>query len=295
MAAGDDPVVLTESQLPGLDAVVHEIAEIRPLAGVASAVLRITDSDRFSAHELGKVIATDQALSAKVLRLSNSAYYGYPRRIGTVRDAIVLIGFRAVRSAVLASCVIDTVGESKVIDYREFWRYSVSVGVLAELAAQSESGPFEEAFTAGVLHNIGRLALAQHMPEQFRGCQRRAEREGLSLHEVERAMFGFTDAELGGALALQWNFPDGLAHAVMHHPLNVYAMPAEEGSLTSYVVRGRAFVRAYGLSDGVEVSLARATPSEWTRPPLSTALLRAGGADGVLDRVRAFLESTVAH
>ncbi|MEX2228410.1 MAG: HDOD domain-containing protein [Dehalococcoidia bacterium] len=287
-------MVLAESQLPGLDAIVREIAEIRPLAGVASAVLRITDGDRFSAHELGKVIATDQALSAKVLRLSNSAYYGFPRRIGTTRDAIVLIGFRAVRSAVLASCVIESVGESDVIDYREFWRYSVSVGVLAEIAAQSENGPAEEAFTAGVLHNIGRLVLAQHMPKQFRQCLRRAARDGASLHEAERAMFGFTDAELGGALALHWNFPEALAQSVLHHPLNVYTVPDEEASLTSYVVRGRAFIRAYGLSDGVEVSQARSTPAEWTRPPLSTALLRAGGADGVLDRVQAFLDSTAA-
>jgi HD-like signal output (HDOD) protein len=262
---------------------------------VASAVLRITEGDRFSAHELGKVLATDQALSAKVLRLSNSAYYGYPRRIGTVRDAIVLIGFRAVRSAVLASCVIDAVGQADVIDYREFWRYSVNVGVLSEIAAQAENGPYEEAFTAGVLHNIGRLALAQHMPEPFRECVRLAARDGIGLHEVERATFGFTDAELGGALAQHWNFPEALALAVLHHPLNVYAVPEEEGSLTSYVVRGRAFVRAYGLSDSVDVSHARPAPGEWTRPPLSTALVRAGGADGVLERVRLFLDSTGAR
>ncbi|MBM3141002.1 MAG: HDOD domain-containing protein [Chloroflexi bacterium] len=124
---------------------VREIAELRPLGGVASAVLRITDSGRFSAHEPGKVIATDPALSAKVLRLSNSVYYGFPRRLGTVRDAVVLIGFRDVRSAVLASCVMDAVGRAQRIDYRQFWRFSVTVGVLSELAAQCEGGPFEEA------------------------------------------------------------------------------------------------------------------------------------------------------
>ena len=288
-------MVLADAQQPGLDAIVREIAELRPLNGVATAALRITDGDRFSAHELGKVISTDQALTAKILRLSNSAYYGFPRRIGTVRDAIVLIGFRAVRSAVLASCVIESVGQSDVLDYRAFWRYSVSVGVLAEIAAQSENGPFEEAFTAGVLHNIGRLALAQHMPEQFRASMRRAERQSVSLHEAERAMFGFSDAELGGVLARHWNFPSQLAEAVLHHPLSVYTVPEEEGSLTSYVVRGRSFVRAYGLSDGVEISPARTTPHEWTIPPLSNALLKAGGADGVLGRVSAFLETTVGR
>jgi HD-like signal output (HDOD) protein len=287
-------MVLAQPEQPSLESVVREIAELRPLPGVASAALRITDSDRFSAHELAKVISADQALTAKVLRLSNSAYYGFPRRIGTVRDAIVLIGFRAVRSAVLASSVMQVHRDPRSIDYRGFWRFSVTVGVLAELVAQSERGPFEEAFTAGVLHNIGRLALDQHLPQLFHECRRRSEREHMSLHEAERAVLGYTDAELGAALASHWNFPRELADAVAHHPLNVYAVPEEEGSLTAYVVRARRFALAYGLSDGVETPHAGAAPPEWSAPPLKDALARAGGIAGVLQRVGVFLDSTLS-
>jgi HD-like signal output (HDOD) protein len=287
-------MVLAQPEQPTLDSVVREIAELRPLPGVASAALHITDSDRFSAHELAKVISADQALTAKVLRLSNSAYYGFPRRIGTVRDAIVLIGFRAVRSAVLASSVMEVHRDPQSIDYRTFWRFSVTVGVLAELVAQSERGPFEEAFTAGVLHNIGRLALDQHMPDQFIECRRRAERDQMSMHEAERKVLGYTDAELGAALARHWSFPEELVDAVAHHPLNVYAVPDEEGSLTAYVVRARRFALAYGLSDSVEVPHVRMAPTEWSAPPLGDVLARAGGMDGVLHRVGIFLDSTIA-
>ncbi len=286
-------MTLAEQQ-PSLASVVHEIAELRPLPGVASAALHITDGDRFSAHELAKVISADQALTAKVLRLSNSAYYGFPRRIGTVRDAIVLIGFRAVRSAVLASSVMEVHRSPRMIDYRGFWRFSVTVGVLAEVVAQSERGAYEEAFTAGVLHNIGRLALDQHLPERFRAAVRRAEQEQVPLHEAERELLGFTDAQLGAALARHWNFPGELCDAVANHPLNAYAIPDEMGSLTAYVVGARRFARAYGLSDGVEVAAAGPPPREWSAAPLADALARSGGMDGVLERVRAFLEATIA-
>ena len=91
---------------PTLDEAVNAIAELRPLGAVATQILSITEGDQFCAQELAKVVSADQALSAKMLRLSNSPYYGFPRRITTVRDAIVLLGFRAVRSATISSCVI---------------------------------------------------------------------------------------------------------------------------------------------------------------------------------------------
>ena len=84
------------SRLPTLDELMGEIADLRPLSAVATNILEITEGDRFSAQELAQVLATDQALTAKMLRLANSAYYGFPRRINTVRDAVVLLGFRAV-------------------------------------------------------------------------------------------------------------------------------------------------------------------------------------------------------
>ncbi len=81
---------------PALDELVNQIGELRPINAVATRILQLTESERFSAHELATVISSDQALTAKMLRLSNSAYYGFPRRITTVRDAVVLLGFRAV-------------------------------------------------------------------------------------------------------------------------------------------------------------------------------------------------------
>lgn len=277
---------------PTLDEVVNEVADLSPLGAIVTRILQITEDDRFSAHELAQVVATDQALSAKILRLSNSAYYGFPRRISTVRDAVVLLGFRAVRSTTLASCVIDAMEGKTILDYREFCHFSATVGMLTEVTARDSRAHRHEAFTAGVMHNVGRLALAQHLPGALRESLAYADDHGGDLHEAQREVLGFSDAELGGALAQHWNFPEPLVDAVANHALRLGRL-SDPDSLTATVIRARLLARAHGLSDGLERGDHAGPPEEWTVPPISMALSRSGGIDGVLERVDAFLESAL--
>ena len=276
---------------PALDMVIAEVAELRPLPMVAVRVLEIAEGERFSAHELAQAIATDQALTSKVLRLSNSAYYGFPRRISTVRDAVVLLGFRAVRSATLASCVIDALPGGEVLDPVEAWRFSVTVGLLAEVMARATRLHQDEAFTAGVIHNIGRLALDQQRPRELAAARVLAVQREITIPEAQRAVLGFTDAELGGALALHWNFPADLAEAVAAHQLDVDHLP-DPKSVTAQVIRARMFARASGITDGYEDRLTRDRAGrEWTEPPIGPALAQSGGLDGILQKVAAFIEN----
>ena len=278
---------------PELDLLVSEIAELRALPAVAARVIEIAGGEQFSAHELAQAVASDQALTAKLLRLSNSAYYGYPRQITTVRDAVVLLGFRAVRSAALASCVIDTLPDRAAnTDPQRFWRFSVTVGMLAEVLSQAHRRHQDEAFTAGVLHNIGRLALDQHRPRELMAATTLAARRKITLAEAEQAILGFTDAQLGGALAMHWSFPKNLVDAVAHHQLDARALPDPE-SLAAYVVRARMFARASGMSDGIEPRKREEPDAEWLMPPLSKSLQQAGGIPGVEDRVSAFVDSAL--
>lgn len=277
---------------PNLDLLIAEVAELTPLPVVAVRVLEIAEGNQFSAHELAQAISSDQALTAKLLRLSNSAYYGFPRRIATVRDAVVLLGFRAVRSATLASCVIDALPGGRILDPMTAWRYSVTVGLLAEVLAHAGKQHQDEAFTAGVLHNIGRMAMDQQRPRELLASLRLARREGTTVAEAQRAVLGFTDADLGGALARHWNFPEPLAHAVERHHLDVGALP-DPRSLEAFVVRARLFARANGITDGFEVYDDIPDPApEWQSGPLGAALFQNGGLDGILERVSAFIQST---
>lgn len=278
-----------QDSVPSLDQIVDDVAELQPLGSIATRILELTEGDRFSAHELATVISSDQALTAKMLRLSNSAYYGFPRRITTVRDAVVLLGFRAVRSATLASCVIDAIGATSRIDRQRFWQFSITVGMLAEVMGRAERTHQDEAFTAGVVHNIGRLALDQHYPDLLGTVRRDAQERDISIHQAERERYGWTDADVGGGLALHWNFPQPLVEAVRQH-----ALPAgqigDQRSLAALVVRSRAFAHAHGMTDGIEAEMQATPAPEWSAPPLMGAMQRAGGMDGVLERVGAFME-----
>ena len=286
-------MTMPESDSAELDLLVREIAELRPLPSVALRVLEIAESEHFSAHELAQTIGTDAALTTKMLRLANSAYYGFPRRISTVRDAVVLLGFRAVRSATLATCVIDAMPRGVQADERAFWHFSITVGMLAEVLARSARLHAEEAFTAGVLHNIGRLALDQHRPDALRRAMHLAAAEGMTLPEAEYALLGYSDAELGGALALHWNFPIELATAVAEHQRPI-AQITDRNSLAAFVVRSRDFALARGLSDGVEEQLAPHEPErDWLVAPIAPFLAQGGGFQGLSERAAAFIDQTI--
>ncbi len=172
------------------------------------------------------------------------------------------------------------------------WRFSVTTGLLAEVLSRATQRHQDEAFTAGVLHNIGRLALDQHRPRELTASRTLARQQGLTIVEAQRLVLGFTDADLGGALALHWNFPDALADAVARHHLDVEALP-DPDSLTAFVVRARLFARSHGVNDGFDVPEETPRPeSEWGAGRVNTALNQSGGIDGILDRVSAFMQST---
>ncbi len=288
-----DMVTSLHSPYPSLGELVIEITDLRPMAAAGTRVLELTEGDRFSAHDLSRTLASDQALTAKLLRLANSAYYSYPRRISTVRDAVVLLGFRAVRSATLASCVIDTLDGTNELDPDEFWRFSIIVGTFAEiLARQHRSYQPDEAFTAGVLHNVGKLALDQHHPDLLRETQDRARRSGVPLHDVQLAVLNFTDAQLGGALALSWNFPESLIAAVEGFSLGDPNLPGIP-DLTSHVASARAFALSLGISEGLDTVEPTPPPVAWDDPAVVGALRKSGGVVGVVERADAFVSTMV--
>ena len=279
-------------EYPSLDELVVRIAELRPLPACAIRILEVAAGDQFSAEDLATAIAADQAITARLLRLANSPYYGFPRRIASVRDAVVLLGFRAVRSAVLASSVIQTMERSTILDYRAFWHFSVTVGALAEVSARATRTHQHEAFTAGVLHNIGLLAMDQDLPDALTHSIRDAAEHQVPIHKAQQDLLGFDYADLGGALALAWSFPQPLVDAVAHHRGTGEDASAQDG-LTAHVVRARLLARSYGIPDGLQHGQRDLTPAEWTKPPLSVALRHTGGMDGALERADAFLESAL--
>lgn len=275
-----------------LDEMVSAVVELRPLPAVAFRVLGLADDGRFSAHELASLIASDQALTAKMLRLANSPFYGFTRRITTVRDAVVLLGFRAVRQATLATCVVGDSRRSTSLDYDQFWQFCLTTGMLAEVIARTEGRHQDQAFTAGVLHQVGTLALAQFRTDLLDSVVTRAT-TGIARQAAEREAIGFTTAELGGALAEHWGFPDELTDAIARH-MHPLDQLAAEGGLAGTVARARLYVRAYGMGDGIAVAERDSAPEEWATGPLAISLRQSGGIEGIRERVGAFMVAAAA-
>ncbi|MCK9486544.1 MAG: HDOD domain-containing protein [Dehalococcoidia bacterium] len=305
--AGDDPFATARARLvariarersarpdvPHLDELLAEVAELQPLPAVARRILQLTEDERFSAHELATVIASDQALTARLLRLANSAYYGASRRIGTVRDAVVLLGFRTVRQVSLASCMLDNPRPLTNLRYEDFWQFSIATGLLAEVQARAEGQHQDVAFTAGVVHNIGLLALDQHRPHLLAEVVTRARQQSETLHQAQRGLMGFADTDLGGALTEHWNFPTPLCNAVREHSRSLDNPPAD-GTLAALVARARIFARAYGLSDGLaERPDPRPSPEAWATAAMTNSLEREGGMDRILERADAFIAAAM--
>ncbi|ASP39298.1 histidine kinase [Bacterioplanes sanyensis] len=189
------------TQLPHIPKVVQELIES----------LNDEDADM---DALSKKVALDQALTAKVLRLANSAHYGISRDISTAQDAVTLLGFSTLRTMVLASGMTSAFKAPEGFDQAQFWRDSFAVAALSQwLAGFTPDGDKDTAFTCGMLHSIGQLLIHSVMPDAAKSIDQSANMGG-TRHLLEQVQLGFTSAEAGAELARRWKFPTAIQEAL---------------------------------------------------------------------------------
>lgn len=195
------------------------ISRLPALPAVALDLLHSLDDDAADCAELARRISREQGLVARILRVANSSFYGLQGRIGTLQDAIVVLGFRTVRSLATASALTATFSDAacRGFDTREFWRHGIGVAIAAQAVARRLRTNEEGAFTAGLLHDIGRLVLASAFPHHQTAIHEyRAAHDGTLL-DAERAVTGTDHARIGQLLTESWCFPPALAHAIAWH------------------------------------------------------------------------------
>jgi putative nucleotidyltransferase with HDIG domain len=201
--------------------VVQNSGELAVLPQVVMKVLDMTSDTRATTQDLEEVIGQDQALTSKVLTLANSSYYGLPRRVSSLREAVMFLGFRVVRNiAMTASCYSMFIGksDSQSLLKRRIWKHSVDTSLLTRLVcAYAPDVVPDEAFAAGLLHDIGKTVLEQYYPHATMQVVQTAERLGIRHHEAEEQILGFNHADVGLAMALHWNLPTVLAEAIGYH------------------------------------------------------------------------------
>ncbi len=196
------------------------------LVSLPDAVIRVNElieSESASIDDIGSVINHDPALSAQLLKLVNSAFYGFPSQVDSVSRAVNLIGTSQLRSLIFASSAADTFSNisSDLIDMNSFWHRSVYCGLIAKkLASATQRSKGEPQFLTGLLHDIGRLILMSRLPTEYEELLQASKAQDAKLAILEHEWLGFSSAELGAALLEHWRLPPQLWMPVkfQHNP-----------------------------------------------------------------------------
>ena len=270
---------------------LERIDELPPLPAVAARIMALADDETTSALDLAQVLSTDQALTAKLIRISNSAYYGFARKVSTVREAVVVLGFKQVRQMAVGASLMNAFSRHYEgggdFDLDLFWGHSVAVAVASEsIAKKTRAARGEDAFTAGILHDIGRLVIRMTMPREFEEAVRMARTGQVSLHQAELEITGYDHQAVGLALGERWKFPSHLVDAVADHH-DESRTPSPDG-LAGVVAQANRLVLYYGLFCGYDAPGYDPGPMP---PDLAFYEQMCGGIDRVLERAFAFIES----
>lgn len=242
-------------------------------ASIADLLASFADDD-VDVERISRQLARDQGLTARVLRVANSSFYGLQSRVGTVHEAVVILGFRAVRSMVLAVGMSSAfkVENCPGFDTHAYLRHCASVGLAARgLAALTGHNP-ELAFTGGMLHDIGKLVLAANFPAEYAAALAYRQQHDCFMYQAERDVLGMDHGEVGGLLAETWHFPPALLAAVAgHHAPSDAAVnvPADLIHIAD------ALSHALGLAYSADEMVMPVVPAAWQRLGLDAAKIAA--------------------
>jgi len=204
-----------------LHKIIMSTRDLPAMPEVASKVLELSSDPNTSAMQLQQVISDDQAMTARILKIANSAMYSCSRKIKTLTEAIVMLGFNSIRSLVVTSAarnLYNTRNSRSGLKERLLWEHSIGAGFACRILAQKRSPALvEEAFLAGLMHDIGKLVLNLRTPERFDEIVQIVYNENQAFHETEQRSLGFSHAEVGALLINKWKLSPVLEDIIRNH------------------------------------------------------------------------------
>jgi putative nucleotidyltransferase with HDIG domain len=200
-------------------AIKYKLGSLPTLPEVVSNILAMVQDERSTTPQLAGYIERDQAICSSVLRVANSAYYGSYRKVDSISQAIVVLGFEQVRSIALGTSVFARLGKggSQQFDRRQFWLHSIGVATGAKLISGRRGKRDEYFFVCGLLHDVGKLMFDRHMAERYGQAIAAAHAERRPLAEVERERFGMDHAEVGFMMLDRWKLPQNIISGLHRH------------------------------------------------------------------------------
>ena len=209
------------TNIPDLNRIIGKIEDLPTLPRTVLKITELVNNPKSSARDLSRIITDDQVLTARLLKLVNSSFYGFPQRISTVTGAIVLLGFDAIRNLLLTTSVFDVFSnhtKPAKFSQEKFWDHSLGCAVGAKVIGNfMRHDKIEELFVSGLLHDIGKIVEMMFLPKEFSKMTALVEEKNTLLREAELSVLGYTHAEIGKFLGERWNLPPKLIGVIGHH------------------------------------------------------------------------------
>jgi putative nucleotidyltransferase with HDIG domain len=200
-----------------LEVMIMNAGDLPTIPIVATKVMQLIESDNASSEGIAKVVASDPAVAARVLKISNSSFYGCQRQIQTLAHAIMVLGFSTLKSLVVAASV-KQVYKPYGLTEKMLWEHSFGAGLAARIIArETHQVNEEEAFLGGLFHDIGKNIMNFLDNSQFQTAMQICYNDRVSFEEAERQIYSYTHSEVGSLVIKKWNFPEILMKAVLKH------------------------------------------------------------------------------
>jgi len=210
--------MMDEKQL--LEKLDH-IREIPTLPSIVLELNRLRQDPGRSGARISQTMEKDQATALKILKLVNSAFYGLQSKVGDLRSAVIMLGFNAVRNAIVSVSVIEAFASKTKLpgfDFTDFWKHSLAVAVTSKSIAYSTrlNSP-DNCFVGGLLHDVGKVIMAQYFRDLFASVWTTSKQEDISFYAAEQKVIPTNHAVIGARLASRWQLPPGLIEAIRWH------------------------------------------------------------------------------
>ncbi len=238
---------------------VLELEDLPTLQPVASSLMKLLSDKTTDAQHIEELIQTDPALTAKILKVVNSAYYGMRNIVDTVKLAVVILGFDELRKMISSVALMNLSNElldNNEFDFKSFWKHSVTVAFFSEkIYKDFKIESHGEEFTAGLMHDVGKLVAGMIIPDYTIKVIDAVVNHKFSIYEAEYLLYGTSHMEIGGFLAEKWNFPKSIVNCIFSHHGD-----SEENVLVSNVKLGNMIANL--LETGNDIIITKETISE---------------------------------
>jgi len=248
--------------------------EVSSLPTIHLRLEEAINNPKKSMSDIAKVIREDPGLTARLLRIVNSAFYNFPSKVETISQAVTIVGTQQLSALALATSVMHMFKgiQSTLVSMDSFWRHSIACGLAARvLATMRRDTNAERFFVAGMLHDIGRLILYTKLTDKSQAILENARQRPQLLYESEREALGFTHAVVGGLLLQNWKLPTSLEEIVMYHhnPTSATRFPVE----TAIVHLADIIVHSMRLGTSGESYIPPIDPTAWEKLNLHPSAL----------------------